>query len=85
MSALMSHTAKRCPSCKEMTVEERLHPGRVLIGLVVTIVCGFLAVPTLGVSLIFMMWAIMYMIKRPTCTACGWKKGQDRVERVARR
>ena len=64
---------KVCPSCRaEETVVERRHAGRFVVGLIVTILCGLLAVPTLGVSAIFMIWGVMQMVKIPTCTACGW-------------
>lgn len=62
-----------CPSCREKgTLVERRHAGRFIVGLVVTIICGLLAVPTLGVSAIFMIWGVMQMLKIPTCTRCGW-------------
>lgn len=81
----MARTTKKCPSCGEQSLKEKLHPGRVLVGVVVTVVCGLLAVPTLGISLIFMLWGVMFMVKRPTCTSCGWRKGQNEPQRLARR
>ena len=69
----VSKKQARCPSChKKDTIVARRHAGRFIVGLLVTIVCGLLAVPTLGVSAIFMIWGVMQMLKIPTCTTCGW-------------
>lgn len=81
----MTHPTRKCPSCGSHDVEHKNTPARIISGVLITLICGLLAVPTLGVSAIFMIWGIMLAIKRPTCNACGWRKGQNSPRRLASR
>jgi hypothetical protein len=38
----------------------------------IVLAMGLIAVPTLGVSLIFMLWGVFLIKERPICQECGW-------------
>lgn len=68
------HNPDLCPECGS----DRLARGRSLFralgGFAIVIICGLLALPTLGVSLIFMIWGVFLILERTTCRDCGWSK-----------
>ena len=41
-------------------------------GVMIVLAMGLIAVPTLGVSLIFMLWGVFLIKERPICQECGW-------------
>lgn len=65
---------KVCPDCGAQALVHKRHFWRVLVGLFVTLICGLLAVPTLGVSVVFMIWGVMQTLKVDTCKECGWSE-----------
>lgn len=46
---------------------------KVVAGVLITLLCTALALPTLGVSVVPMIWGIFLILKRPRCQDCGWE------------
>jgi hypothetical protein len=44
----------------------------------IVLTMGLIAVPTLGVSLIFMLWGVFLIKERPICQECGWMPTDNR-------
>ena len=72
-----SSPTRPCPVCQTPMVLKR-QPLHTLLGVVIVVICGLLAVPTLGVSLIFMLWGIFLLEARPQCPSCGHRPKRRR-------
>ena len=60
------------PECSSTDVVIRRSWPRVFAGIFIVLAMGLIAVPTLGVSLIFMLWGVFLIKERPICQDCGW-------------
>lgn len=63
---------KKCAQCGSEQVRLKRSWPKVAAGVLIVLVSCALAIPTLGVSLIFMIWGIFLVRQNPTCAECGW-------------
>ncbi|MEC9396930.1 MAG: hypothetical protein VYE40_17380 [Myxococcota bacterium] len=61
-----------CPECSSSRIVVKRSWPRVFAGVMIVLAMGLIAVPTLGVSLIFMLWGVFLIKERPICQECGW-------------
>jgi len=64
---------KKCPECHSTKIEKRRSIFRILLGMVLIFLGIVFAIPTVGLSLVLLLWGVFLTAPRPACAECGWK------------